>query len=214
MRDDERSWWKISSCHSRQESSTSGRALGDAILSKGGAPEVQRAGQVDGVRVRVGVLHQDGDRHRQAAVVVPCDRCDEKGSNDTRRGVAERRTASKRAVPPAEASWRSSSCGALAFFRGDDLRKASPSRSAAVARSSGLGSKQFMRKRLACADMLSGTLGWILNIPTWKRGRVISRKRSHDKSEVLHRDQTMDHHPSCRLVETTAQNVLTLYMAA
>lgn len=34
--------------------------------------EVQGAGQVDGVRVRVGVLHQDGERNGQAALIVGC----------------------------------------------------------------------------------------------------------------------------------------------
>lgn len=57
-------------------------------------------------------------------------------------------------------------CTALAFFLGCDLRKLSMSSSAAVALSSGFGVKQFMMKAFASSDMHSGTLGWILNMPT------------------------------------------------
>lgn len=63
-------------------------------------------------------------------------------------------------------SFGSDSCGALALFLGDDLRNVSTSSSVAVALSSGFGTKQFMMKPFASSDMHSGTLGWILNMPT------------------------------------------------
>lgn len=37
-----------------------------------GPPQVQGAGEVDGIRVRVGVLHEDGDGHGEAAMIVGC----------------------------------------------------------------------------------------------------------------------------------------------
>lgn len=68
--------------------------------------------------------------------------------------------------PAQRTSLDSDSCGALLFFLGDDLRNASFSRSVAVALLSGSGTKQFMMKSFAVSDMHSGTLGWILNMPT------------------------------------------------
>ncbi len=73
----------------------------------------------------------------------------------------------KEASPEEIKSFGSGSCGALVFFLGDDLRKVSTSSSAAVALLSGSGTKQFMMKPFASSDMHSGTLGWILNLPTW-----------------------------------------------
>lgn len=69
-------------------------------------------------------------------------------------------------LPPFRESLESVSCRALAFFLGCDLRKLSISSSAAVALSSGFGVKQFMMKAFASSDIHSGTLGWILNMPT------------------------------------------------
>lgn len=48
------------------------------------------------------------------------------------------------------------------------LRKGSFSKSDAMALLSGLGSKQHMMKDFAPSDMHSGTVGWILNMPTCK----------------------------------------------
>lgn len=76
---------------------------------------------------------------------------------------------STEASPAVRKSLGSGSCTALAFFLGDDRRKVSISSSAAVALSSGFGVKQFMMKHFAVSDMHSGTLGWILNMPTLMR---------------------------------------------
>lgn len=73
---------------------------------------------------------------------------------------------STEASPAVRKSLGSGSCTALAFLLGDDLRKVSISSSSAVALSSGFGVKQFMMKHFAASDMHSGTLGWILNMPT------------------------------------------------
>lgn len=70
------------------------------------------------------------------------------------------------ASPAVRKSLGSGSCTALTFFLGDDRRKVFASSSAAVALSSGFGVKQFMMKPFAASDMHSGTLGWILNMPT------------------------------------------------
>lgn len=52
------------------------------------------------------------------------------------------------------------------FLRLVTVRNSSVSRSRAVARRSGSGSKQRRMKALASSDMDSGISGWILNIPT------------------------------------------------
>lgn len=70
------------------------------------------------------------------------------------------------ASPAERGSWGSNSCWALGLFLGDDLRNVSASSSVAVALSSGFGTKQFMMNPFASSDMHSGTLGWILNMPT------------------------------------------------
>lgn len=72
----------------------------------------------------------------------------------------------REASPALRKSLDSASCWALALFLGDDLRKMSFSSPVAVALSSGFGVKQVMMKPFATSDMHSGTLGWILNMPT------------------------------------------------
>lgn len=52
------------------------------------------------------------------------------------------------------------------FFRPFSLRKMSCSSLEAVALLSGSGSKQHIMKVFARSDMVSGTLGWVLNMPT------------------------------------------------
>lgn len=57
----------------------------------------------------------------------------------------------------------------LLFLRLVTVRNSSVSRSRAVARRSGSGSKQRRIKALASRDMDSGISGWILNMPTCRQ---------------------------------------------
>lgn len=138
-------------------------------------PQVQGSGQVDRIGGRISVLHKDGDRNREAALIFSCKtqqglvRCANVVGCTSWRLVAGRggiHANGTDVLPALRKSLESGSCTALAFFLGCDLRKLSMSSSAAVALSSGLGVKQFMMKAFASSDMHSGTLGWILNMPT------------------------------------------------
>lgn len=166
--------------NSRQDAAAAGWTFRNVICLEGWhlPPQVQGSGQVDRIGGRIDVLHKDGDRNREAALIVGCNT----QKDLVGRGVifltkavrfrvlhlAGRRGIRANATDVLPALRKSLEFGsiALAFFLGCDLRKLSISSSAAVALSSGFGVKQFMMKAFASSDMHSGTLGWILNMPT------------------------------------------------
>lgn len=164
----------------RQEGAA-GWTFGNFTRLAGGhtPPQVQGGGQVDGVGGRINVLHKDGDGNREAALVFGCKDTAKAwldmvtlltslvGFYGWRQVLAARwRKFRQMQLDGLPALRKSGSCTALAFFLGCNLRKLSISSSAAVALSSGFGVKQFMMKAFASPDIHSGTLGWILNMPT------------------------------------------------
>lgn len=60
--------------HNSHQEAAGGRTLRHLVHSLEGLwpPQVQGAGEVDGIRVRVRVLHEDGDGHGEAAMIVGC----------------------------------------------------------------------------------------------------------------------------------------------